>query len=940
MTAPHTQAEAPAQELRAGGSAAQRLRGTLVHALSDARICELLDVEPTSGLSRAEAAQRLSRDGANRLEEAAPTPAWKVLLGQFTDVTVIALLVAAVLAVVLAHVEAADRSILERFGDAIAISIIVVLNAAIGFAQERKAEHALRALRALGSPEATVVREGQTLRLVAEELVCGDVVLLEEGDRVAADLRLLEPEDLLCVEAALTGESQPVEKERGPLPEETPLAERVNMAYAGCHVVRGRATGAVVATAMGTEIGKIAAMLQCVESPDTPLQRSLRRFGTYVVAGCAVLAVLILGIGLWRDSAGLGFWLLTAVSLAVAAIPEGLPAVTSIVLALGVQRMAKRSALVRRLAAVETLGSADVICTDKTGTLTQNKMRVRYLWVPSRSEGIEADTLDAELKADPAMEQLLRAMGFTPAARLEAGEEGEEERVRGDPTDVALLEFHRRQLLPDQRSDSLFRSARVLPFDGERKRATVVAENADRIVSYTHGAPEAILSDVAVFRGPDQEVVPLGTEARERITALLEDFARKGLRVLAVSALFEDKTRDSIPPGSQRRGELLQRFEHGTELLGLIGLSDPPREAVPRAVARASQAGVRSVMITGDHPRTARAIAKEIGLVGDSSADRVVLTGPEIDEMPEKDLVLVSRDVRVVARATAQNKLSLVEAMQRDGRVVAMTGDGVNDAPAIKAADIGVAMGQGGTDVTREAADMVLLDDNYATIVAAIEEGRVVYANIKRFIVFLFAVNWGLVLAVLVAALLGWPALLTPTQILWINLITNGLPALALGMEPARADPMRRPPRRADEGIIGRRELLHLAFYGTWIGVLGMGVFIWQGGPTASGVALTTARTAAFCVLALAPLFHAHGSRSHELSVFRLGPFANLRLWGAFGAALGLQALAVYVGPLHGMFSTTALPLALAASVMLLSASTWLLSEVVKLVRGAGTASR
>jgi Ca2+-transporting ATPase len=849
-------------------------------------------------------------------------------------VTVVTLLVAAVVAVVLAHLEGGDRSTLERFGDAFAIGVIVLLNALIGFTQERKAEDALRALRAMGSPTARVLRDARPVTIDAALLVPGDILLLEEGDRVAADVRLLEPEDLLCEEAALTGESASVEKTRGPLPEQVPLAERTNLAFAGCHVVRGRASGVVVATGMQTEIGRIAAMLQQVESPDTPLQRSLRRFGAYVVAGCAVLAAIVLAIGLMRGDHGVGFWILTAVSLAVAAIPEGLPAVTSIVLALGVQRMAKRNALVRRLAAVETLGSADVVCTDKTGTLTQNKMQLRHLWVPGWQAGMDADAIGPEEQKQAPVAHLIRALGFSPAARVGADSAGEEV-VSGDPTDVALLEFHRKMLPPGQRVDSLFHSARVLPFDGDRKRATVVAEDARQLVSYTHGAPEAVLADVACIRSVSGRIVSLDPETHARILGLLEAFANRGLRVLAVAALAERKTSDSVPPASQHREELMQRFEQRTELLGLVGLSDPPREEVAEALRRAEQAGVRSVMITGDHPRTARAIAEEIGLIGADFSASALLTGQQIDAMEPAELERVSREVRVVARATASNKLRLVQAMRRDGRVVAMTGDGVNDAPAIKAASIGIAMGRGGTDVTREAADMVLLDDNYATIVAAIEEGRVVYANIKRFIVFLFAVNWGLVLAVLVSALLGWPALLTPTQILWINLITNGLPALALGMESARGDPMQRPPRRQDESIISRADLRHLAFYGTWIGLLGLGVFVWLGGPTASGDTLAVARTSAFCVLALAPLFHAHASRSHELSVFALGVFSNLRLWGASVGALLLQGLAVYVTPLHGVFATTALPASLALALLFVSATSLLLSEIRKALSGS-----
>ncbi|MEZ4223688.1 MAG: cation-translocating P-type ATPase [Polyangiaceae bacterium] len=920
------------QQLRSGRQGAQGVREIQAYKLSETRTCAVLGVDPNQGLSAEEAGRRRAMDGENRLAERPPRPAYVVLLAQLTDVTVLALIAAAVLSVLLAEWERAGQAFLQRFGDAIAIAFIVVINAVIGFAQERKAEHALRALRALGAPESRVLREGRVQRVPTSALVKGDIVILDEGDRVGADLRLFDAEDLLCDEAALTGESAPVSKEIGPLPEATPLAERCNMAYSGSHVVRGRGRGVVTAAGMGSELGKIAALLQKVEAPDTPLQRSLRRFGAYVVAGCAVLALLVLAIGVVQGSGSLGFWILTAVSLAVAAIPEGLPAVTSIVLAVGVQRMAKQNALVRRLAAVETLGSANLICTDKTGTLTQNRMTVRWVWVPVQDRGERVDEVAEGSLGEGAYAELVRALGFTPAAHLEV-DEGGSCVVRGDPTDVALLEFHRAQLPPERRADSMFRAARVVPFDGQRRRATVVAETDDALVSFTHGAPEAVLEDVECWRSETGELRRLDDAVRSRIQRELSRAGELGLRLLAVAARREPKRLDSVPPASQSRQELLERFERGTELLGFVGLSDPPRAEAVEAIARARGAGVRSVMITGDHPRTARAIAEEIGLLAASAPAEAVVSGSEIDAMDDPELDTAAREIQVVARATAANKLRLVQAFQRLGHVVAMTGDGVNDAPAIKAADIGVAMGKGGTDVTREAADMVLLDDNYATIVVAIEEGRVVYANIKRFIVFLFTVNWGLVLAVVVGALLGWPALLTPTQILWINLITNGLPALALGMEPQRDDPMRRAPRRVNEPLIERGDLLHLIGYGSWIGACGIFVFAWLSGPQASGSELAVARTATFSVLGLGPLFHAHGSRSRQHSVAQLGFGSNARLWGAFVAAFVLQAIAVYLPPLHAAFSTQSLPSELLLLVLALSGTTWLLSEAVKAAR-------
>jgi P-type Ca2+ transporter type 2C len=897
---------------------------------SVADIAARLGTHPERGLGAPQAAERLAEHGRNELEEAAGRSVLRQLLSQFSDVTVLALLGAAVLATVIGLLEPGERALLERFGDAIAIGIIVLLNAAIGFVQERKAERALRALGRLGAPEAMVIRSGETQRIPAAELVPGDLVLLAEGARVPADLRLVDISDLLVSEAALTGESASVDKDTSEaLSEQTPLAERRNMAFLGTHVVRGSAHGIVVDSGMRTELGRIASMLGRVESPETPLQISLHRFGLLVVAACLLVGALVFGVGLWRTQASFTFLLLTGVSLAVAAIPEGLPAITTIVLALGVQRMAKRNALIRRLSAVETLGSADLICTDKTGTLTENKMSVRRVHAGGASHELESLLGTAQLP--PALDALVQASGFAPSAsRSEDGKE-----VRGDPTDAALLALHLslHGSAPSSRAPGP-ESLRALPFDGERKMATEIATASGMVLSFSHGAPERLLAladRVVDERGTEE---PLSAELRGHLEAVIEQWAADGLRVLA---LARSKS-EAIEPGrvkDEPRAQLLERFETNLVLIGLVGIADPPRAEAAQSIARARAAGVSTIMITGDHPLTARAIAAEVGLLDQPGE---IVLGPELDQLSDGELQKRAEGVRVVARAQAESKLRLVEALGAGGHVVAMTGDGVNDAPAIKAASIGIAMGQSGTDVAREAADMVLFDDNYATIVSAIEEGRVIYGNIKRFILFLFSVNAGLVASVFVAAVLGWPPILTPTQILWINLITNGLPAIALGMEPVQADPMRDPPRDPRAPLVERGELLWLLAYGGLMGALGMTTFAsYQAlaGGVLEGDLLVRARTATFTVLAIGPLFHALNCRSRDESLLSLGLWSNWRLLGAFAIALLLQAIAVYVPVVERVFGTAPLSLPELATALAVSASVWLVGEGEKAARRA-----
>jgi P-type Ca2+ transporter type 2C len=916
------------------------------HALGIEEVLDRLGANAESGLEPNEAARRAREVGPNALEQKPGPGALRQFLRQFTDVTVLALIAAAAIAIVMALIHRGHAGPLERFGDAIAIGLIVVMNAVIGFAQERRAASALRALSDMTAPSAEVLRGGEAVTVPASGLVPGDVVLLKQGDRVPADVRLIEETDFSATEAALTGESNASRKDTlGVLPDDTPLADRSNMAFMGTHVATGRARAVVVATAMATELGRIAGMLSEVETPETPLQRELRRFGLYVVIGCAAVGALVFVIGLWRFHESLRFVLLTAVSLAVAAIPEGLPAITTVVLALGVQRMARRHALVRRLAAVETLGAAHVICTDKTGTLTQNRMVVRRLWVDGRTFLVEgelageggqlADAPSARLVgAEPDEEpsptsgrrvpltELLVASGFAPGASVVESQGARS--VRGDPTDAALLTLHeayRGTVGHDHEPLS------EVPFDGQRKMATVVVRTRGQgLRGYTHGAPERILEHARAVLDENGRERALDADEVARLHELIDDWAGAGLRVLALAR--RDTEADDLP---RDRAGLVQRYERELTLIGFVGIADPPRPEARAAVETAKRAGVRTVMITGDHPLTARAIGSELGLI---EPDGEVLSGSEIDRMSDDELERHARHVCAVARATAHNKLRLVQTMTRSGDVVAMTGDGVNDAPAIKAASIGIAMGRTGTDVAREAADMVLADDNYATIVAAVEEGRIIYSNIKRFIVFLFAANAGLVFAVFIAAMLGWPPILTPAQILWINLITNGLPALALGMEPVHLDPMLEPPRSRSAPLVDRGELRWLLGYGAWMAALGLGAFGWCLAHAGGGLTyfeLERARTLTFTVLAVSPLFHALNSRSHTRSVFALGFWSNWRLLGSFAVAAALQAVAVYVPIVEIVFGTRALS-ALELGVALgLSSTVWIAGELVKL---------
>ena len=814
------------------------------------------------GLDRAEAAGRLAQVGPNRLTEGSRRGPLRILLEQFREVMVLVLLGAAVVAGLIGEPE-----------DTVAIIAIVVLNATLGFIQEYRAERAVAALKALAAPLARVRREGSVTTVAGAELVPGDLVLLEAGNIVPADLRLIEVADLRIEEAALTGESQPAEKSAAALADtELPIGDRRNMAYKGTIVTHGRAVGAVVGTGMSTELGRIAALLHEQEDLKTPLQRRLARFAQRLAAVVLALCAVIFGVGLLRgEEPTLMF--LTALSLAVAAIPEALPAVVTVSLALGARRMVARHALVRRLPAVETLGSVTFVCSDKTGTLTQNRMQVGALRAPDGAAGTVA------VPAGRASELLHLAMGLCNDA-----ERGADGAAQGDPTETSLLDAAEAAGPTKQALESRFPRVAEIPFSSERGRMTTLHRDGSAIMAFTKGAPEQVLP-FCTGRLVGDRAEPPDDGA---VAQIVERMAAGGLRVLAVASRRFPAPLTDVTPTS---------VETEFTLLGLVGLRDPPRPEARAAIDLCASAGITVVMITGDHPATARAIARELGILPDG--DGPVVTGPDLARRSAEELAEVVKDVRVYARTAPEQKIRIVKALQARGEFVAMTGDGVNDAPALRRADIGVAMGRAGTDVAREAAHMVLLDDNFATIVAAVREGRRIFDNIRKFIRYALACNSAEIWTLFLAPFLGLPIPLLPIHILWINLVTDGLPGLALAAEPEEEGVMARPPRPPSESIFAHGLWQHVV----WVGLLMGGVtLLTQGWAYHTGTAHWQSMT--FTVLAVSQLGHALAIRSERDSTFRLGFFSNLPLFGAAVLTLGLQFATLYVPALNPIFKT------------------------------------
>jgi Ca2+-transporting ATPase len=876
------------------------------------------ETDAVQGLDQAEAQRRLAQHGPNELIERGVKSPWRILWEQLTGTMVMILIVAAVVSAALGD-----------YKDAAAILAIVVLNALLGFRQEYRAERAMAALKRLAVPTVKVRREGHLQEISARELVPGDVVLLEAGDLVPADGRLLESANLRVQEAALTGESEPVEKEVPALAEaDLPLGDRRNMVYTGTLVSYGRGRALVTATGMDTELGHIATMIQATEGEPTPLQRRLAQLGRGLAAAALAIVAVVFFLGLLRgEEARLMF--LTAISMAVAAVPEGLPAVVTIGLALGAQRMLQRRALIRKLPAVETLGSVTVICSDKTGTLTENRMTVTVLDVMGETQKVDAlllrgvPVLDAELTPgeQPAVRSLgllIKAAALCNDAALEAIDEGYAEyRAIGDPTEGALVVAAAQLGLMKPQLDKRWPRVAEAPFTSERKRMTTVhqvnvtADQTDApwccepFVAFCKGSVDGLLEiSTEVWSG--DRAMPMTDGLRQRVAAANDRLAQDGQRVLGVA--FRP-----LPDQPDKVNEV--ELEREMTFIGLIGMMDPPRPEVKDAVATCRAAGVRPVMITGDHPLTARHIARELGIARDSRA----LTGQELARMPVEELKRVVEEMPVYARVSPEHKLKIVQALQERGHIVAMTGDGVNDAPALKKADIGVAMGITGTDVAKEAADMVLLDDNFATIVAAVEEGRVIYDNIRKFIKYTMTSNAGEIWVMLLAPLLGMPLPLLPLQILWVNLVTDGLPGLALTVEPAERDTMRRPPHPPQESIFGRGMGRDVLWVGLLMGLVCLGLGFW-----ARQADRAAWQTMLFTTLTLSQMGNALAIRSERSSLFTIGLRSNKALLGAVLLTFVLQMAVVYLPFAQDLFKVSALsPGELAVSLALSTLVFW-----------------
>ncbi|UPU38112.1 cation-translocating P-type ATPase [Geomonas paludis] len=861
------------------------------HSLEPGELYTRLETGP-GGLDPAEAARRLTRFGANELTAAKPLSPWPVFFRQFKNVLIVILFVAALLSAFLGHAV-----------EAVTIAVIVIFAALLGFWQEFRAERALEALRRMAAPDAAVLRGGAEVTVPARDLVPGDLLLLRPGDRVAADVRLAQAYNLQLDEAALTGESLPVDKRASvAFSPETPLAERGNMVYAGTVVSYGRGAGVVVATAMQTEFGSIARMISGIETGRTPLQENLDRVGNLLARAALVAVVVIVVAGLWRGEPFIGM-LLFGIALGVAAVPEALPAVVTISLALGVQRMVKRHALMRRLAAVETLGSTTVICSDKTGTLTRDEMTVRRVycadaWYDLSGAGYAPEgEFSLEGRVVPpaaAVVELLRVAVLACDARVVRDEASGRWSAQGDPTEAALVVAAAKAGLSQAELAARYPRLDEIPFSSERKRMTTLHGEGSALFACAKGAPEVILSacTTQLAGGTGSEGAcplgngepPLDEASLARIAGAAREMAAAALRVLAVAR----------KSGTDRNGA-----ESGMTFLGLVGMIDPPRPEARAAIGVCREAGIRPVMITGDHPVTAAAVARELGLL---DRERVV-TGAELESMDDAALERAVPDIRVYARVSPAHKLRVVAALQKNGEVVAMTGDGVNDAPALKKADIGIAMGITGTAVSKEAAAMTLTDDNFASIVAAVEEGRAIFDNIKKYLMYLLSSNIGEIGLMMGAMLAGLPLPLGAVQILYVNLATDGLPALALAVDPAEPGLMRRPPRDATRGIFTRAVVTLILAGGAWSALVNLALFAWA---RASGRSDAEAMTVTFVSLVLIQFFNAYNFRSDRDSIFRR-PFANRWLNRAVLWEIGLLLVVVYLPVLHRPFGTFSL---------------------------------
>jgi Ca2+-transporting ATPase len=902
---------------------------SIAYRLRASEVIAALGTDEQRGLRDEDARDRLARNGPNELAAEKPVPAWRRFLSQFQDVLVILLLIATGISAALWVVE---RDAALPY-EAIAIFAVVLLNAVLGYVQESRAEAAVAALRAMSAADATVIRGGERRSVPASEIVPGDIILIEEGDTIPADGRLIESAALQTAEAPLTGESLPVTKDIAPIAEEAPLGDRNNMVFSGTAATYGHGKAVVTATGMHTEMGKIAGLLELTPDESTPLQRELDRtgklLGLVVIAIAVVMIATIIVVEDVQSPSAIFDVLILGVALAVAAVPEGLPAVVTAVLSIGVQRMARRNAIVRHLAAVETLGAATVIASDKTGTLTRNEMTVRVVVTASGRVTLEGSGYapDGNVHTDggsiegPLRLELERALAVADRANNASVQEHDGRwMVQGDPTEGALIVAARKCGLSEADLDRRLPRVGEVPFSSERKLMSTIHRDTAKEhagIVFTKGAPDVLLTRCA-FELVGDEQRPLTSSRREEILQTNEALAGEALRTLGVAALWigeEALARHAAHPD--------ERVEHGLVFAGLIGMIDPPRPEATAAVARARSAGIRPIMITGDHPRTASVIARELGI----SRDGRTTTGGEMEKLPADALSRLAAEVSVYARVNPEHKLRIVDALKRSGAVVAMTGDGVNDAPALKKADIGVAMGITGTDVSKEAADMVLSDDNFASIVAAVEEGRAIFANIRKFLRYLLSSNIGEVMTmffgVLFATQIGLDGSgsgvvlpLLATQILWINLVTDGPPALALGLDPPDDALMERPPRPAGERVITAAMWRGIVFVGVIMaaGTLFVLDASLPGGFVEGSGDMRYAQTMAFTTLMLFQLFNVLNARSDEQSAF-VHLFTNGWLWAALAGSVALQLVVLYTPFLQNAFGTQPL-----------SAGDWLIS--------------
>ena len=869
-----------------------------------------------NGLKQEEAKRRLVGYGPNELVERHKISPWAIFLAQFKNFLIVILLVAAILSGVLGEV-----------ADAIVIFFIVVFAAVLGFVQEYRAGRAMDALKQMASPTATVIRDGEEIEIPSRELVPGDIVLLQTGDCTPADSRVIEAVNLKLSEAPLTGESESVDKATGPLPEATGLGDRKNMVYMGTSVAYGRGTAVVTATGMSTEFGKIAALLQDVEEEKTPLQVNLDRTGQWIAFVALALTFVLAVVGVLRGHTVIEMFI-WGVSLAVAAVPEALPAVVTISLAIGVQRMVKRHALVRKLPAVETLGCTTVICSDKTGTLTQNQMTVKKVFTDGKmfevgGVGYEPkgsfllDTRTFEPLKDVHVETLLRIGNLCNDSHLHLETKEGRWQIRGDPTEGALVVAAAKAGMEHENERRRYPRVSEIPFSAESKMMTTVHRmDGDSHVAYSKGAPEIIIErSQRTFRSGDAR--ELTDAEREKLLGVALGMASQGLRVLGLA--YKPVPHPNETP------------DHGLVFVGLVGIIDPPREEVKEAIKVCQQAGIKSVMITGDHKLTAVAIAEELGLMKDGFA----FTGADLDRLSDRGLEDIVEKIDVYARVSPVHKLRVVDALAKRGHVVAMTGDGVNDAPALKKADIGIAMGITGTDVSKEAADMVLTDDNFASIVAAVEEGRGLYDNIKKYLMYLLSSNLGEILVMAVAVLFGGllgtgGALpLIAIQILWLNLATDGLPAIALAVDPAAPDIMKRQPRPRNESVFTRPVVGLITIGGVWSMLINMAIFVWAMGV---GKSLIEAQGLVFMTLILIQFFKAFNYRSDRLSIFKIGMLGNKWLIVAVLISLGMTIPLLYVPFLQEVFHTYPLPLVDWIIVVVSAATIFPVLEISKLV--------